>query len=198
MTGPAEDALNDAFLEAIVAEVSDLGRKLTMQGQALQDHERILVAVADDVQKLVAARLAAPPVVCWADADRETAARAWADLGSWVNDVLLARYPHVGRQGGARLVAPCWFRHPFAVEEISALFHAWCQTFRDSSASPTAANDWHKRLSEACDRVGLRVKCPPDGHHEDEPAPPADRSGFAAFTAADVESRPVKPPDQQD
>ena len=90
-------------------------------------------------------------------------------LRAWIAEVLFARYPHVTYPGPGRLVAPCWYRHPYAVAELSALYSAWWYAYYNEDAPPTAANDWHKLLAEAATRVGPLITCPP-GEHTDDPA----------------------------
>jgi hypothetical protein len=195
MTEPLP-APDEALLQALISELTDQGRALLEQGQGLTAVQAVVGDLATTVSKLAAAKLAAPAVVCWVDLDQQAADAAWPPLRSWVDQVLTVRYPHVSyTKAGSRLVAPCWYRHPFAVEEISALYHSWCRAFRDPSAPVTDANDWHKRLAEACQRVGQQVKCPPTGHNED-PAGAGTDDDFDAFAAADIISRSVKPPDQ--
>ena len=75
----------------------------------------------------------------WFDADAERAASLLVDLGLWVHGVA-SQYRSVQQQ-----LSNCWYRHPAAVESLNALRAAWFAAYRDPSARPSAAVDWHIR-----------------------------------------------------
>ncbi|MEU2004668.1 DUF4913 domain-containing protein [Rhodococcus sp. NPDC019627] len=56
----------------------------------------------------------------WADLDGEQAAELWAELIAWVG-WFRRRYAVAGSDA---VIPPCWFRHPVAVEELTALMVA--------------------------------------------------------------------------
>jgi hypothetical protein len=182
----------DMLLVALADELGDQKKTLKSHGQHLDAIETAVANIGDDVKKLVKRASGTPAVVCWPDLDDVGTQEAWAALLKWVAEVLLPDYPHVTTPGNSRLVSPCWYRHPMAVRELSALHHAWCYAYRDSDAPVTAANDWQKRLAEASARVGAQVKCA-NGHNDDRPTGDPVDEGFTAFVSADISSRPVRP-----
>lgn len=105
----------------------------------------------------------------WPDLDRAAAAEAWTALYGWIATVLVVRYPHVTYPEGTQLLPPCWYRHPWLVEELSALHTAWFHAYKGPASSPCAPNDWHGLLDETSTRVALRNRCQ-SGHVDDPPA----------------------------
>ncbi len=179
--GPAPEEL----LSALSAEVLD-------HGERLDKLYPLVVQLAVDVARLTATAEGLPVAVCWVDLDRQAAGKAWPKLHHWVTTVLVVRYPHVATtESGKAVVPPCWYRHPFIVEELSALWVAWCAAYRDPRAVPSTATTWHKQLDEACRRLAPHVSCTSE-HEDDTTADPVD-DGFDAFVTADVVSRPIKP-----
>lgn len=198
---------DDPVLGAVVQEVADHHDQLNEQGKRLDDHQSRMMAyevaigeVRDDFAKLdetfqkLNKRLdEVPAVVCWVHLDNQQAVKAWAELRAWVEVVLVGRYPHLTVTGGRRMLPPCWYLHPYLVEELSALHSAWLFSFVEPGAPLTAPNDWHRRLADCRARVSEVVKCS-NGHNADPPAgEPAD-AGFEAFVATDIDSRPDPPP----
>ena len=53
----------------------------------------------------------------WEDLDGEQAAELWAELIAWVS-WFRRRYSVTGSDA---VIPPCWYRHPVAVEELTAL-----------------------------------------------------------------------------
>ncbi|BCJ46183.1 hypothetical protein GCM10010168_51320 [Actinoplanes ianthinogenes] len=127
----------------------------------------------------------------WRDADAETAAHLWAELIDWV-DWLVPRYDLTGT---AATIPPCWFRHPIAVEELTALMASWHAAYRDGPAEPR--DDlvaWHDRwLWPTVDRLQARAGwrgCVDNRVHQDRPARAwAPDPQVAAFVAQDVDRR---------
>ncbi len=72
----------------------------------------------------------ASPVVNWRELDPADAGPVWEELGSWV---AWARDRYELRK-----LHPCWFKHPAAVEHLSALHTAWTVLFseEDSGLGP--------------------------------------------------------------
>ena len=111
-------------------------------------------------------------------------------LGTWVEEVIRLRHPELYRG-----LAPCWYRHPEVLDELTALRAAWFGAYRDSMASATAAIEWHDRWLPAClsslqssdQEPGLRQT-----RHDDKPMktePFYDSADFENFTKADPERR---------
>ena len=76
----------------------------------------------------------------WPDLDTDAGAQRLAVLTAWVDDGLLARSPEDRRR-----VRPCWYLHPAAVDELTVLYAAWFNAYRDPRATPTAALEYHDR-----------------------------------------------------
>jgi hypothetical protein len=165
------------------------------QGGQVPHLHAALIRLAEDVATLMGDGDddGAPALPCWVDLDAGAAQRAWTRLHEWVRDVLLARHPYITTSGARPELSPCWYRHPAAVEELSWLHITWCRAYRNPDASPTEAADWHdKWLPRLLERLPRLVPC--RGRHTDDPATgPAVDDDFAAFVAADVGARPVRP-----
>lgn len=73
----------------------------------------------------------------WPGLNREDAQNAWQVLVGWV-DVLADRYPDSFGDG----VRGCWFAHPVAVDELSALYWAWKTTYDEPKPHGAAPLDW--------------------------------------------------------
>lgn len=89
----------------------------------------------------------------WPHLDALEATTAWARLGSWVRDALLAR--HVQYQD---LLRPCWRRHPDVVDELTALRLLWADAYTNPAAKPGAATEYLTRLPAAMARVDTAFK----------------------------------------
>lgn len=140
------------------------------------------------------------PVWCWPDMNQAEAHAAWTALCGWVEQVLLGRYPIA-----ESVLAPCWYRHPVAVEELSLLYTTWCRAYRVPNAPAERAAEWHDRwLPNVLDRLAPegRWKLCKDGAHRDEYAAGHhrfvdDRGALATCIAEDLGQR-QPPPDNQD
>lgn len=75
---------------------------------------------------------------CWRDIGPEASESLWRELTDWVGWVR-CRYPL------ARRIPGCWAQHPEVVEELTALWLAWCAAYTERDASLTGAIDWHDR-----------------------------------------------------
>jgi len=104
------------------------------------------------------------------------------ELREWV-DWLITRYE---LRGEAQTIPPCWYRHPVAVEELTALMVAWHAAYTADEGAPSdALINWHDRwLWPALHRlnVQLRVwaKCTGGTHEPARPGPPL--TGETDFT----------------
>jgi len=115
----------------------------------------------------------------------------FAELRDWV-DWLITRYE---LRGEAETIPPCWFGHPVAVEELTALMVAWKAAYSQTATAPSdALTTWHDRcLWPTLHRLNIQLhvwgKCTGGNHTEPRPAPPVtDETSFASFLA---ELRPV-------
>jgi Domain of unknown function (DUF4913) len=170
----------------------DLSALWEIVGQHTEDIDALRDAVAHlshDIAQLAPAETTRPSAYSWADLDAPAATNAWAELRSWVDTILVVRYPHTATGKNARLVCSCWYRHPYAVEEITALYVAWLHAYRDPTAPSTAPNDWQRRLSDACGRVSQHVQCAKE-HADDKTTTESTDAAFTTFVKADVLARP--------
>jgi hypothetical protein len=108
----------------------------------------------------------------------------FTELRDWVN-WLITRYQ---LRGEAETIPPCWFLHPVAVEELTALMVAWRAAYSQKEIAPSdALVNWHDRwMWPTLHRlnVQLRVwaKCTGGSHVPSRPAPPVtDESSFTSF-----------------
>lgn len=105
-------------------------------------------------------------------------------LRDWV-DWLTATYE---LRGDTHAIPSCWYRHPAAVEELTALMVAWRAAYTLEETAPSDAPiNWHDRwLWSTLHRLNtqLRVwaKCTGGTHQPGRPAPnPTDENDFAEF-----------------
>lgn len=101
--------------------------------------------------------------ICWQKLERDVATEQWQSLGVWVR-WLVKRYAL-----NPGTVPPCWYRHSYVIEELSAL-----RTARDDAYSSAGSGqgplDWHAALGAAKTRLEdaiSRVGCATTAHHED-------------------------------
>ena len=102
---------------------------------------------------------------CWRYASPAQKKRLWGQLREWVdwaNTTLCSnKWQHI---------RPCWFRHPAAVEELTALWAAWEAAYRTGEAEFTdAALYFHDRFHTVVHRLwdGEFSECI-RGHQEPE------------------------------
>lgn len=102
---------------------------------------------------------------CWRYASPAQKKRLWVQLREWVdwaNTTLCSnKWQHI---------RPCWFRHPAAVEELTALWAAWEAAYRTGDAEFTdAAAYFHDRFHTVVHRLwdGEFSECI-RGHQEPE------------------------------
>ncbi len=107
-----------------------------------------------------------------------------SQLRAWV-DWLITRYE---LRAEAQTIPPCWYRHPVAVEELTALMVAWQAAYTADEGAPSdALINWHDRwLWAALHRlnVQLRVwpKCTGGTHEPPRPRLPlTDVTDFTSF-----------------
>lgn len=145
----------------------------------------------------------APSRWSWAHLDADAAAQLWAELVDfvcWLDD----RY--LRHQAGPHLrLKACWYRHPVAVEELTALLAAWqavyCPPGEDPETEPVSNSPtgalvrWHDLLWTTLQRLrdfaGWNECEPATGHRErDGRYDPDLRIGLDEFLADDLAGRP--------
>ncbi|WP_025620700.1 DUF4913 domain-containing protein [Salinispora cortesiana] len=109
----------------------------------------------DDLYDLDDVPASGPSRWAWRHADPGTAAALWLDLIDWVNWIV----PRYELTGEAATIPPCWYRHPVAVEELTALMSAWQAAYH---GKPQAPRDdlitWHDRwFWPSIDRLQTRA-----------------------------------------
>lgn len=88
---------------------------------------------------------------CWKHVSASEARGLWIRLREWV-DWVNARYFSSSWES----IRPCWFRHPAAVEELTALWAAWESAYRSSDEGEgfsDAALWWHEKLHTVVHRL---------------------------------------------
>ncbi len=88
---------------------------------------------------------------CWKHVSASEARGLWIRLREWV-DWVNARYFSSSWES----IRPCWFRHPAAVEELTALWAAWEAAYRasdDGDGFSDAALWWHEKLHTVVHRL---------------------------------------------
>lgn len=139
-----------------------------------------------DLSELVTARPTGGPW-CWRHLTPEQA-RALADeVRDWV-DWLRDRYL---LEVGAR-VRPCWYRHPAALDDLTALYVAWRAAYTSVPVPPSdALINWHDRWLEPCvARVAkYTAKCVPEHKPPVSAVTPTDLEDFERWLAEETGSR---------
>lgn len=88
---------------------------------------------------------------CWRYVSAAEARGLWIRLREWV-DWVNVRYFGSSWES----IRPCWFRHPAAVEELTALWAAWESAYRatdDGDGFSDAALWWHEKLHAVVHRL---------------------------------------------
>lgn len=88
---------------------------------------------------------------CWRYVSAAEARGLWVRLREWV-DWVNGRYFSSSWES----IRPCWFRHPAAVEELTALWAAWEAAYRSSDEGEgfsDAALWWHEKLHTVVHRL---------------------------------------------
>ncbi|MHB8187650.1 MAG: hypothetical protein ACYDDU_16555 [Dermatophilaceae bacterium] len=108
----------------------------------------------------------------------------FTELRDWV-DRLISRYE---LRGEAETIPPCWFLHPVAVEELTALMVAWRAAYSQKEIAPSdALVNWHDRwLWPTLHRLNLQLrvwaKCTGGSHAPSRPGPlVTDEASFTSF-----------------
>lgn len=131
-----------------------------------------------------------PGSIDWPHLNKDTAARLWVELGTWV-EWLRGRY-ELGRD-----IPPCWFKHGGVVEELTAAMFARREAYQLGKnvyhGGPAA---WHYHvlwpMVHRMKTITDFEQCTPHacGH---TPPTPAIADDFAEFIAADVDERDDAP-----
>ena len=125
---------------------------------------------------------------CWRYLDAEATRDLFGQLRDWV-DWLAGRYRLNMR------LPPCWYRHPVAVEELTALWVSWQAAYPANEVKPSdALIAWHDRWFWPCiDRLGrLNVFNQCGGKHTEatDRTMLVDLDDFAGFLDAECATHP--------
>lgn len=83
-----------------------------------------------------------PTSYCWRELpDSKAREKLWAVLRGWV-DWISARY----FSESYIHIPACWYKHPVAVEELTALWAGWYAAYHQDDSPNMLAIDWHQRF----------------------------------------------------
>jgi len=122
----------------------------------------------------------------WTKLDPDAARGSWQAVGEFVT-WLVERFD----LGDA--IPPCWWAHGAMVEELSALWAAWCGAYLHPDAEANAPIEWLERLATCRVRLGEwdKMGCAQRTHRDATPTGwEVDEKAFAAFVEADIARRP--------
>lgn len=100
--------------------MSDDDQDYDIDGPAPRTAAAAAAAAEHDPEQLLS------PVVNWRELDPADAGPIWKELDEWVR---WARHRY-----DLRMLQPCWFKHPVAVEQLSALHTAWTVLYADEDS----------------------------------------------------------------
>lgn len=135
---------DDDAIAGLIVDLAELRREVeelrTVRGQ-LATVAATVAAVREQLEQLASdAAVMRPRIVWWPNLDLVDAGREWAALTDWIDEVLLQRYPEA-----ARVLYPCWDRHPDVVDMLTALYATWRAAYQVPTAAPVDAAIWLDR-----------------------------------------------------
>jgi hypothetical protein len=182
------------WVDRATGEVADFD---TMQGletgRRLDEHEDLLEALVVQLEALygadsMASRTGRPSRWSWHHARAQERAELWHELHQWV-EWLIDRYE---LQVGPHHVPPCWYAHPVAVEELTALMSAWRSAYCAGDAASVELIQWNQTFRgptlERLQRTAHWQNCEPDRHRQPTRAVGTD-GGFVEFRDSDLATR---------
>lgn len=134
----------------------------------------------------------------WRTLDREAAQELWTELYDWVNWLRDRYLVHLSGDDTYRLLND-WYKHPVAVEMLTALMVSHQYVYRRTRAAPSFdLVEWHERCLWPTFQRMRALNLFPTNHATDEPWNPEeplrrtpDDDKFAEFVLRDLRSRPV-------
>jgi hypothetical protein len=140
-------------LEALSDQLLDVLDALRQRIEVLESVDPVPAAVGGDyeVQDVAPAEPAPYVPYCWKHVSASEARGLWVRLREWV-DWVNGRYFASSWES----IRPCWFRHPAAVEELTALWAAWESAYRaadEGEGFSDAALWWHEKLHAVVHRL---------------------------------------------
>jgi hypothetical protein len=123
----------------------------------------------------------------WRYTGADGASRLWHELREFV-DWLNSRYA----QDSERQIPPCWYQHPIAVEELTALMSSWQAAYHGPDTPRDNLLAWHSYWLWPCmDRLSARAgwqRCR-SGQHQDRSARIQETdAGFDAFVRSQLDA----------
>ncbi|MBO1741022.1 hypothetical protein [Leifsonia sp. TF02-11] len=181
-------------------------------GATVADHEGRIGAQAEDIDNLegafqglggqmtkildwLEARPGGP--WSWRTLDQDAAKELWAELYDWVNWLRDRYLVHLSGDDTYRLLND-WYKHPVAVEMLTALMVSHQYVYRRTRAAPSFdLVEWHERCLWPTFQRMRALNLFPTSHATDAPWTPADPlprtpddDNFAEFVLDDLRSRP--------
>src|SRR4051812_49295632 len=158
MTDPSEHDDNGS---GIGGSERDLVAGLLLDVEELQQE---VAALRADVDALRAAAAPTHVGVWWWPALGPAQARdAWQLLTEWLQDVLTLRYP-----AADRVLQPCWYRHPDAVDALTVLHATWRAAYMGSAEAGSAAQWLHQWLPAGIEQLNQALnRCDRNEHVDD-------------------------------
>ena len=140
-------------LEALSDQLLDVLDALRERVEQLESTGPVPAAVDGEyeVQDVAPAEPASYVPYCWRYVSAAEARGLWVRLREWV-DWVNGRYFASSWES----IRPCWFRHPAAVEELTALWAAWESAYRatdEGEGFSDAALWWHEKLHAVVHRL---------------------------------------------
>lgn len=179
-------------LDELGTQVTDLDGRVTGQRTELSDLSQAFGALEEGLVEKV--DLTKPSRWAWEFLTRDEAEQLWSET-RWFVDYLIRRYPLSGEVS----IAPCWYRHTVAVDELSDLYAAWREAYCAGSRPSSAMTAWRDRwLWPALHRLASYAawgECKERRQHV-EPSARQDRTDdrFNAFVDTDLAERPEERP----
>jgi hypothetical protein len=210
LTDPEFDP--ERLLTALSGDVAVLRTRVTGLAGAVEqlrtavdrtDLDKRLDALAEQIRQIAelqeetAGGNKTGPVWNWASLSGPKAAQAWQELVGWIDAVLLPRNPSLYTlASGApeRSWAPCWYLHPDALDELSALYGVWKLAFTGSTKGAARVAEWRDRwLPGAAARLAkILTPCTKSSGHrgtELRPDQTHDVNALYAHIQADLQHR---------
>lgn len=172
--------------DPILGLLSAHQEQITAVTQQVGNHEEALEWVLEELGAGGKKPKAKPVAWSWRHATGGQRQALWNELHGfveWVNSRYFARE----YTGG---IAPCWYRHPKAVEELTAMWAAWHAAYHDHRKPSPDAADWHNRtLWPGMERLEAEFRsCNDEKQHSDIVGRDwSTDDGFDAYVGADVE-----------
>jgi len=104
----------------------------------------------------------------WPDLPNDQHAARYTELLAWMREVLVERYPF-----DAEALTPCWWRHPTAVDLLTAAWQSWTAVYRNPAASVDRQVTWqHTTRPTTTFQLRLALSNCSGAKHVDDPHQP--------------------------